>query len=226
MADQSRGVRVNASALLLDFDGPVTRLLPPPANKDAADAARLAFRGSGASLPAELDDVADHLAVLRAAQYAGPATLRAVADVCRSAEVAAALVSQPTAGVAGLLHSAASAGVRVVVVTNNAPEAALAFLDRHGLRDLVQAVVGRDPERPDLMKPDPALIDEATALLDVDPASAVLIGDSVTDVLAGHARGVRVIGYAKHARRGRELAEAGADKVTAELGAIRVALLD
>jgi phosphoglycolate phosphatase len=140
--------------------------------------------------------------------------------------VAAALISQPTAGVAGLLHSAAAAGVPVVVVTNNAPEAARAFLDRHGLCDLVHAVIGRDPERPDLMKPDPALIDQAAALLDTDPASAVLIGDSVTDVQAGHARGVRVIGYAKHARRGRELTEAGVDDVTADLGAIRVALPD
>jgi len=211
-----------ASAILLDFDGPVTQLMPAPVNKDAADLARAAFRDAGAGLPADLADVSDHLAVLRAAQRAGSATLQAVEDACRSAEVAAALVSQPTLGVADLLRSARSAGIPVVIVTNNAPEAAHAFLHLHELDGLVHAVVGRDPERPDLMKPNPTLIDQATAFIDVAPTSAVLIGDSVTDVEAGHARGLHVIGYAKHARRGRELAEAGADSVTADLATIRV----
>jgi phosphoglycolate phosphatase len=75
------------------------------------------------------------------------------------------------------------------------------------------------------MKPDPSLIDQATTLLRVEPACVVLIGDSVTDVQAGHAGGVRVVGYAKHARRGRELAEAGAEAVTADLASIRMSRL-
>ena len=44
----------NASGVLLDFDGPVTPLMPPPANKEAAEDAWAAMPDAGAEVPPEL----------------------------------------------------------------------------------------------------------------------------------------------------------------------------
>ncbi|WP_152185545.1 HAD family hydrolase [Segeticoccus rhizosphaerae] len=203
-----------ARAVLLDFDGPVTPLMPPPANSRAADAAREAVPAAAEAMPSDIASTTDHLTVLRWAGTQSPAVLEAVEKACIEAEISAARTSKPTPGALNFLRACAEAEKPVVIVSNNSPEAVHVYLTRHDANRLVRGVVGRAPHHPELMKPHPSFVLAALDLIQVEPRDAVLIGDSVTDVEVGHASGVDIIGYAKTPPRGRELATAGAEATT------------
>lgn len=208
MTDTAAGLVDQARAVLLDFDGPVTRLMPPPANAQAADAARapLAER----ELPPEVATTTDHLAVLRWVGAHDPNQLAAVEQACMNAEVAAARVSEPTLGSLEFLAWCKQADKPVVIVSNNAGDAVATFLRRFDVTGLVRGIVGRHPGRPELLKPHPSLVLAALDLAQVTAVDAVLVGDSVTDVEAAHATQLKAIGFAKSRARGQELEDAGA----------------
>ncbi|GAA6527418.1 HAD family hydrolase [Intrasporangium sp. DVR] len=198
-----------AKAILLDFDGPVTPLMPAPVNALAADAARAALKG--VELPADVATTTDHLTVLRWTASGAPDRLADVEDACVTAEIAAARISEPTAGALDFLRWCQEQGKPVVMVSNNAAEAITTYLHRFEATSLVRGIVGREPRRPDLLKPHPSLVLAALELAQAEPAQAVLIGDSVTDIEGARATGVPSIGYAKTPARGRDLNEGGAD---------------
>ncbi|MFT8395247.1 HAD family hydrolase [Propionibacterium sp.] len=191
-----------ASTILLDFDGPVVGLLPPPLNSQLAETAKAAFRQSLGFLPPEFTDTTDHIAIIKAAGRSGSsAALAAVERTCTRAETDAALVSTPTPGVSDLLDAARQHGKTVVIVSNNCPACISAFLAAQGLAEFVDGIVGRDPQHPELMKPDPDLLDRALALAgSPSPCTCCFIGDSLTDDEAAAARGISFLGYAKSAR--------------------------
>jgi phosphoglycolate phosphatase len=203
----------SARALLLDFDGPVTPLMPAPANMHAADAGRaaLAVHGIDAS---EIRATSDHLAVIRWAGAHAPEALPDVEAACQAAEVEAARSCAPTPGAHELLRALDAQDVPVVIVTNNAADSARTYLERWDLTRYVRDVVGRPDRRPDLMKPHPHTIELALQITTTEPADTVLIGDSVSDIEVARAAGVRSIGYAKNPQRGAELREARAHAIT------------
>jgi beta-phosphoglucomutase-like phosphatase (HAD superfamily) len=90
----------------------------------------------------------------------------------------------------------------------------------HGLRLLVDTVVGRAPYRPDAMKPDPHSLLLASSELETPPRYCMLIGDSVTDVQAAKAVGERSIGFANKPGKERALSEAAADVVVTAMAAL------
>ncbi|MGW2093360.1 HAD family hydrolase [Promicromonospora sukumoe] len=217
MIDAAQLLRESA-AVLLDFDGPVTPLMPAPANMHAADAARQALTSRGVALPHDIAATSDHLAVIR---WTGEHASEALADVesaCTAAETDSARTCTPTPGAHALLAALDAAGMPVVIVSNNAAEPIKDYLERHSLTAYVRDVVGRPYLRPDLMKPDPYAVRRALAIVETTARSAVLIGDSVSDIEVARATGVRSIGYAKTVRRGLELREAGADAITEGIG--------
>lgn len=203
-----------ARVVLLDFDGPVTSLMPPPTNVEAADAARAVLLDSGVILDEQIEATTDHLAVLRWTGAHAPKTLFAVEQACDEVEVRAALACTPTAGAHDFLAVCQRAGRPVVIVSNNATSAIDAYLNRWRLGSLVRAVIGRPTGQPDLMKPHPHTVNAAIRLTGTEPDAAVLVGDSVSDIQVARVVGVRSIGYAKTAARGVELAAAGADALT------------
>lgn len=79
MKEQARGLVEGCSALLLDFDGPMTRLLPPPRGAELAEAVRRPLRGAGIELPPDVAGSRDHLAVLRYVARDVPTYLREAA---------------------------------------------------------------------------------------------------------------------------------------------------
>jgi len=204
-----------AKAILLDFDGPVTALMPPPVNALAAAAARAAL--NGVDLPAEVATTTDHLAVLRWTAINAPRRLAAVEDACVTKEIAAARTSKPTGGAFEFLRWCRQEDKSVVIVSNNAAEAITTYLNRFDLTALVRGIVGREPRRPDLLKPHPSLVLAALELAQAEPQGAVLIGDSVTDIEVAHATRVQAVGYAKSPARGHALEEAGADALVSSL---------
>ncbi|WP_369370768.1 HAD family hydrolase [Promicromonospora sp. Populi] len=209
-----------AAAVLLDFDGPVTPLMPAPANMHAADAARQALTAHGAVLPGDIAVTSDHLAVIRWAGTHGPEALADVENACTAAEIDSARTCTPTPGAHELLAALHATGTPVVIVSNNAAEPIHAYLERHGLTAYVRDVVGRPYLRPDLMKPDPHTVHRALTIAEASARRAVLIGDSVSDIEVARAAGVRSIGYAKTQQRGAELREAGADAVTDNMASL------
>jgi hypothetical protein len=84
----------NAKAVLLDFDGPVTPLMPPPTSARAAEAARRALP-PGLELPVRISGSTDHLEVLRFVAERLTAHERAVEGACTAAVVDAARRSTP-----------------------------------------------------------------------------------------------------------------------------------
>jgi phosphoglycolate phosphatase len=207
----------SAKAILLDFDGPVTRLMPWPQNARAADSARRPLLLAGFELPEDVAGSTDHLAVLRYAPRLGAELLGAVEDACIRAEVAAAEVSQPTPGAHDFLAACQREEKPVVIVSNNAADAVHAYLLRFQLHGLVRGVVGRQLHRPDLMKPHPSLLGAALDLVTCQPPNCVMIGDSTTDIQAARNAGMPSIGYAKTETRGVQLRRAGSTAVIANL---------
>lgn len=200
-----------ADALLLDFDGPLADLMPPPVNALAADTARAAIRNI--TLPPEVATTTDHLAVLRYVIEHHTHLTATVERACARAEVAAARGCSASVHAESLFVLIRQRRLPAAVVSNNSEEAVRVFLDRHDWTSHVAAFSCRDEHNAARMKPSPYLLEQALNALHVDPRRAVFIGDSVSDVQAGTAIGVPTLGLAKNPRRSKELADAGAAAV-------------
>jgi phosphoglycolate phosphatase len=206
-----------SSVVLLDFDGPVTPLMPAPANMHATDAARLALAAHSVSPPEGIAVTSDHLAVLRWAGKHAPEALADVEAACTRAELESARTCTPTPGAHALLAALHEDDVEVVIVSNNAEPAIDAYCRRHKLGAYLYEIIGRPPMRPDLMKPHPHIVELALEMTWANRRNAILIGDSVSDIEVAQATGIRSIGYGKTRQRGAELQAAGADAVTASM---------
>lgn len=213
-----------ASAVLLDFDGPCTRLFAGtdrPANlaRVAAAVAPLVDAPPERALPDDVRASGDVMAVLDWAVRRSPRDVGLTAlaeDVVTAIEVEHARAAEPEPTLAPFLRRCREAGLPVAVVTNNSPRA-------------VQALAGRVPELRDLpahgrtlevlaeLKPSPRLLLDALADLGVAPADAVMVGDTTTDVEAALAAGCRVVALALRPGRAQDLRAAGAHAVVASL---------
>lgn len=200
-----------AQGLLLDFDGPVTDLMPPPLNGDAAAAARVAL--GQFPIPSELAASTDHLAVLRFTERHLPDRLADVEAACVTAEVTAARQSLPSPEIENWWSLTETRRLPVAIVSNNAESAVRVFLDRFGWSDHVATYACREPDGVHLMKPSPHLVLGAAQHLGLDARQCVFIGDAVSDVVAGHRAGTPVLGLGKNPTRAQALTDAGADAV-------------
>lgn len=202
----------DAEALLLDFDGPLARLMPAPVNARAADAAREAV--GQLDLPPAIARTTDHLAVLRHILEHHPEHVAEVEEACTRAEVAAARTCTPSAHATNLFELISRRRMPAAVVSNNSDQAVSAFLERHGWTRHVAALSCRRPDDVGRLKPDPFLVQRALRSLRVDPGVALFLGDTTSDVRAGAAAGVGVLAFAKDEHLRSELARAGAAAVT------------
>jgi phosphoglycolate phosphatase len=79
----------------------------------------------------------------------------------------------------------------LAVVTNKQQHLARGLLERLGLSEYVNVLIGGDScER---RKPDPQPLQVACEALGVEPAQALMVGDSINDVLAARAAGMHVV---------------------------------
>jgi phosphoglycolate phosphatase len=214
----------NANALLLDFDGPVCAIFASTPASVVAEELSVRLRQVTGDRAADLNHDSDPLNVLRLAARYGPDVLKRIAEELTTAEERAVRGATPTPGADSTLHACKRIGLPVAIVSNNSMTAASAYLAAHALGPYVTAVVGRTSADPDLMKPNPYLVQVAIGQLGVPAHRAVLVGDSVTDIEAGRKAGVLTIGYAnKPGKRGR-LTAAGAYAVVRTMEELAIGL--
>ncbi|MGH3611689.1 MAG: HAD family hydrolase [Pseudonocardia sp.] len=198
-------------ALLFDFDGPLCDVF---AGLLAPDVARELERLAGREFETD-----DPLEVVRLCyDNLSPAVARRVEDALIEFEIKAVSMSTTEAAGVRALRNGRAAGLDIAVVTNNATQAAEAFLVDQSVRPLVSIVVGRAFRRPDLMKPHPWPLRRALDELGVAARRAVLIGDSRTDIEASRATGVRCVAFANRPGKREEFEAAGAAVVVDDMG--------
>lgn len=211
-----------ASALLLDFDGPICSTFHayPPARVtcELADA----VRDTGAVVPEQPARMGPHDFLAWVGERIPDLVERVELELARIERIAVADAA-PTPYAAEVVRAAELVGLPVGIVSNNATEAIERYLELHGIVG-VRVVYGRPADRLDRMKPDPWLLRQAASSLGVDLGGCVLVGDSETDVEAARAADVPVIGYATSPDGADELARAGADPVLTSMADLATAL--
>lgn len=212
-------------AVLFDFDGPICDVFAECPAPNVARHLAETLAGYDATLGSKAHGTDDPMEVLRLAPQGGEPALRAIEEELTKAEVTAVrLAGPPIPGAVAALEAAHASGRKIAIVSNNSTACVRAFLMLHGLRHLVDAVVGRAPYWPDAMKPDPHSLLLASSELETHPHDCTLIGDSVTDVEATKATGGRSIGFANKPGKERSLGDAGADVVVTAMAAVAEAL--
>lgn len=209
-ANLARQLIENCGALLLDFDGPMTTLLPAPLNAELAWASKQPLISAGVDLPLEVKETTDHLEVLRWTAANAPRLIAEVERIASEGEVSAAQSSPITDGLPELV---ARYGHKTVVVTNNAPQAARAMLSRLDPASSSIPICGRPDAHPELMKPAPHLVSLAARKAGERPSRCVMVGDHATDVQATHAAGARSVGFAKSPRHRKQLEDANTEAI-------------
>lgn len=208
----------HASAVLLDFDGPICRLFAEVQSADVAADLRRYLQQRGAPVPD--DGTGDPLAVLRMSAGAGADILAGVHTELARAELGAARSAVPTADADIVIRELAERGQKLGIVSNNAGEAVHEYLTMHNLDVYITAVSARASSDPLLMKPNPHLLGKALSDLHVSAADAIFVGDSATDVEACIALGLGCIGYANKIGKTEQLRNAGAIGVVGAMSAL------
>lgn len=128
-------------------------------------------------------------------------------------------------GILPLLERLRGEGVLTAVVTSKGQHETEVLLADLGVAHLFDAVVGDDDVRP--LKPDPAPVREALALLGGVPADrAVMVGDTTFDVGAARGAGMTCVGVLWGTHDRRTLLGAGAAAVVADAAGLANALRD
>jgi HAD superfamily hydrolase (TIGR01509 family) len=213
-----------ATAVLLDFDGPVCGLFSGYPAPVVADEIRqfLRVRSTGEQGPE--DAAAGPHDLLHWTATNRPDLVNEVEDMLRAAERKAARTAAPTAGSRDAILAASRAGRPVAIVSNNARESVVDYLDREGLARYVSYVSGRPYAEPHRMKPAPESLLRTVEILGESPEKCVFVGDSITDAEASRRAGVPFVGYAKGPDRTPVLIEAGSQVVVESMRDIADAL--
>lgn len=209
--------------LVLDFDGPVTRLLPGDTFRHLTAGARELAVSRGVPLDDELAEESDHVQLLRLIARRDPAAGLEAERWCTAQEVAAAQHARPVPAARELVSRCRERGVAVAVVTNNAPASVTPVLAHGGPLLAGLSVHGRRPGRLEELKPAPDMLLAAAREARLQPQEAAMVGDSTTDVQAAAAAAMPCIGLSPDPERRAELRAAGAVAVVPDLAAVLAA---
>ncbi|MGQ4491362.1 HAD family hydrolase [Streptomyces sp. SAS_281] len=214
------------SGLLFDFDGPICDVFAGhPAPGVAKDLAGVLAQIDATAGERALE-TDDPMEVLRLAPRVGEDAVRRIEDALTSAEVSAVKAAGlPVAGAAASLRAAHASGRRVAIVSNNSAACVTEFLALHSLDRFVHQVIGRYPNRPDLMKPSPFSLERAANELGIRASTCTLIGDATTDMEAATRAGSMSIGFANKPGKEESLVAAGAKTIITTMVAVAEALV-
>ncbi|SHN14080.1 HAD family hydrolase [Actinacidiphila paucisporea] len=201
-----------AHCVLFDFDGPLTSVF---GGHEATEvAAALNTRIASWPQAPDLTDRTDPMQILLdvATAFDGSRHDHRVAELDKllaDQEAIAVASARPTPYADSLVRRLAARGRAVAVTTNNSAAAVVSYLDMRGLAACFGPHVHGRAADPRLMKPHPSCLWEAMRSTGTGPGECLMIGDSPRDYEAACAAGVAFLGYAKDARKQRQLADAG-----------------
>lgn len=205
--------------MLLDFDGPVVRLLPDPQHLHLAEDMVRWYADRTGQLPAI--EAVDHVAVLRHIHQHHPDLAVEAESLATVSELAAAASAEAYPQAIATMRTWLDDGRRLAVVSNNAEESVRMVLDRAGLLDSGYTVHARRPDAISELKPQPNLLLQAMTVHGVPADRTIMVGDTVGDVRAGQAAGVPTIGVTETPERAANLQGAGAVFVVTRLEKLR-----
>ena len=107
-------------------------------------------------------------------------------------------------------------GYRMAIVTNKPGQFVAPILERLGLAEYFDLIVGGE-DLP-VKKPDPAPLLYACEELGVSPGKALMVGDSANDILAAKSAGIPVLAVAYGYTHGTPVEEYGPDRVVERFG--------
>lgn len=130
-------------------------------------------------------------------------------------------LSIPFEGTAETLEALRNAGLKLAAVTSRSRRTSVLTLERAGLASCFDAIVSAEDGGG--LKPDPAPLRHALAMLGRDTAGAAMVGDSPHDIAAGKALGLLTVGaiYGFHQTL---VVEAQPDRIIADISELPAAL--
>ncbi|WP_143087031.1 HAD family hydrolase, partial [Lentzea flaviverrucosa] len=196
-ADAARLLLSETTGLLLDFDGPVCSVFSGfPAPVVAGQLRETLAQGGHNRLPTEVQETDDPFDVFRYAASLGVKEARYVEAAMRAHEVEAMATAEPTIASHDLIRAWSKTGRSLAIVSNNSVASISSYLHLHELTDAVDVISARTDSDPDLLKPNPYLVEIAVSKLNLHATQCIFIGDSVADITAGLRSEVFPIGYA------------------------------
>lgn len=113
------------------------------------------------------------------------------------------------------LHDLRALGMSTAAVTSRSRRTSVKTLELGGLLHLLDAVVSAEDAA--ALKPDPAPLLHALALLGREPGGAIMVGDSEADILAGKALGIPTVACT-YGFAGQRILESAPDHVIHGIG--------
>ncbi|MFF4122890.1 HAD family hydrolase [Microbispora rosea] len=142
----------------------------------------------------------------------------------REAELAAATTAVPTSGAQEVLQDCRASGRRIVVVGDICSDAMETYLDLHGLRPMVEAVVGREQRPATSEWPGLDLARQAVKALGAEPSDCTLVSMSVLGMYAAAEAGIQAIGVVSGNGSRKHLAGTGGSVVVSTFAELAGAL--
>ncbi|MEM3587122.1 MAG: HAD family hydrolase, partial [Candidatus Jordarchaeaceae archaeon] len=150
--------------------------------------------------------------------------LKEVDEAVEKYEVDAAHKTSPIPGAVELVRKLKDKGFKLGIFTFNKSYVVNFLLSRIGIRDLFDAVVGRDNvERP---KPDSSHLNKTLSLLGVKAEETIVVGDHPNDIVSARRVGAKSIGVLSSGHTVEELKSAGADLVLRDVSLILPTLFE
>jgi HAD superfamily hydrolase (TIGR01549 family) len=174
--------------------------------------------------PPDIEKSSDPFGVLKYAATLGKTESQYLNAAFTALEVEAMATAEPTAGAHDVMHAWSETDRPLAIVSNNSTLAIESFIDLHNLRPYVAHVSGREHGDPEVLKPNPYLLNQSLSALRTAAETTVFVGDSVTDILAAKTIGSMSIGYANRPGKDRQLAHFGATIVIDFMAAISDAI--
>lgn len=132
--------------------------------------------------------------------------------------------SRPYPYVMETLRKVKALGIKQAVITNKESSFTQSVLERHGMLDLFDLVISGDTLP--VKKPDPAVIQHCLHTLHEAAKNSIFVGDSDIDVATARAAGVVCWAVPYGYNAGRDIKQAGADRLIADVRAVTDFLQD
>lgn len=209
---------MEVQAILFDIDGTLV-----DSNEGHVTAWAFAFREAG--YPQELDDIRAQIG--KGGDLLVPALLPDVDEAIRKriAERHGQHFKEsylghvrPFDGAADLVRKVHGSGRKVVLASSAKREELKHYIRLLGIENCVAATTSIDDV--DASKPEPDIFARALEMVDVPPDRALAVGDTIYDVEAAWRAGVATIGLTSGPFDERQMKDAGAIAVFADVGAL------